>query len=476
VTQGSTAARAAELPGTRAAWLALPVILAGTFMVVLDFFIVNVAIPSIQSELRANAAQIEFVVAGYGLAYACGLITSGRLGDLFGRRRMYVIGLVLFTAASLVCGLAADAGVLVAARVVQGVAAAILSPQVLTILGLVYTGAQRARAFNAYGMVLALASVGGQLIGGVLIQADVAGLGWRSCFLINVPIGLLALAFTRKVVPESTVGGTAKLDVPGMVLVTLGLLAIVLPLVEGREHHWPLWAWLCLGASVPLLLAFVVVQRTRTSPLVDLSLFRRRVFTAGMVSVLSFYCGVASFFLILALYLQRGRGLTALGSGLVFTVMGAGFFVMSLTARRIAARLGGKALLLGAVLLVVGQAALIVTVDRIGVGGSVWALAPALLVDGAGLGLVMAPLNSLVLAGLPVELAGAASGVLTTTMQVGNSLGVALIGVVFYGALRAGDPASYGHALILSLYFLAGLAILLAMSIATLIRPPRRAG
>ncbi|WP_245722890.1 DHA2 family efflux MFS transporter permease subunit [Micromonospora matsumotoense] len=459
----------------------LPVVLAGTFMVVLDFFIVNVAIPSMQLELRADAAQIEFVVAGYGLAYACGLITAGRLGDIYGRRRLYLLGLTLFTLASLACGLAPNAAVLVAARVVQGVAAAVLSPQVLTILGLAYTGAQRARAFNAYGMVLALASVGGQLIGGLLIAADPAGLGWRTCFLINVPIGLVALLLTPRVVPESTVDGAVRLDVTGVVLVTLGLVAIVLPLVEGRERGWPAWAWACLAASVPLLALFVRSQHRRSargeSPLVDLALFGHRTFRVGMLAVICFYSGLASFFLVLALYLQRGRGLGALGSGLEFTVMGLGFFVASFAARPIAARLGARALVVGAALLLAGQVLLAVTVARQGVGGSLAAFAPALLIDGAGLGMVMAPLNSLVLAGLPARLAGAASGVLTTTMQLGNSLGVALIGLVFYARLRPSVAESYAQALTASLYYLIALAALLAVSLVVLARKrPATAG
>ncbi len=407
-------------PGERASALPLTVILAGTFMVVLDFFVVNVAIPSMQNELHATTAEIQLVVAGYGLAYASGLIMAGRLGDIFGRRRLYAIGLLLFTVSSLLCGLAPSPVVLVLARVAQGTAAAVLSPQVLTILGTAYTGPARQRAFTAYGLVLASASVGGQLIGGLLIKANLAGLGWRSCFLINVPIGVLALLLTPRVVPESRAEGGSKLDFVGMVLVTLGLVAVVLPLVEGRENGWPVWSWVCLALAVPLLTIFVGYQRGLSArggaPLLDLALFRERAFTVGMLSVLAFYTGMASFFLVLALYLQEGRGLSALGSGLTFAVMGAGFFASSVSARRVGRRLGRQALALGGVLIAAGQALLLVTVSTIGIRHSVSELFPALLLDGIGMGLVMAPLNATVLAGIPPRLAGAASGVLTTMM------------------------------------------------------------
>ncbi|MFF1307119.1 MFS transporter [Streptomyces sp. NPDC058307] len=448
--------------------LALPVILAGTFMVVLDFFIVNVAIPAVQHELDAGTDQVQLIVAGYGLAYACGLITAGRLGDVFGRRRLYVLGLLLFTVASLVCGIAPTASVLVLARVVQGVGAAVLSPQVLTILGVAYAGPARARAFTAYGMVLASASVGGQLIGGALIQADVAGLGWRSCFLINVPIGVAALLLTSRVVPESRAPQSGRLDIPGALVVTLGLVAVVLPLVEGREKGWPVWTWVCLALALPLLGVFAWYQhRLRArggSPLIDLVLFRQRAFTVGLVAVLVLYSGVASFFLVLALYLQQGRGLNALDSGLTFAVMGVGFFVTSLSARKLGTWLGRQALAIGGVVLAVGQLWLLLTVSHTGVGGSIWSLMPALLLDGAGLGMVMAPLNAIVLAGIAPQLAGAAAGVLTTMMQVGNAMGVALIGIIYYGRAD-GTPKSTAAGLDAGLVYLIALAVVLAVAI-----------
>src|SRR3954453_20036204 len=221
--------RASSLAGR---WAPLPVVLAGTFMVVLDFFLVNVALPSMQSDLHAGDGAIEWVVAGYALTSAVLLITAGRLGDQFGRRKVFSVGLALFTVASLACGVAGSAEMLVAARLLQGAAAAILMPNVLSIIGVAYEGADRARALTAYSLVMGLAAVGGQLIGGLLVQADIAGLGWRSCFLINVPIGVAALALAPHLVPESRTEQASSLDLAGTLLVTAGLTAVVLPLVE----------------------------------------------------------------------------------------------------------------------------------------------------------------------------------------------------------------------------------------------------
>jgi EmrB/QacA subfamily drug resistance transporter len=462
------------LPGLRHRWGALAILLTGSFIFTLDFFIVNVAIPSMQRELHANAAAVQFIVAGYGVATAAGLITGGRLGDLFGRRRMFFIGLALFCLASAACGLAPTSAVLVLARVVQGLAAALFAPQVLAILGVAYQGRDRIRAFTAYGLSLGLAAVCGQLIGGLLIQADVAGSGWRSVFLVNVPVGAAALLLTPRLVPESRVPG-GRLDLVGVALVTLGLVAIVLPLVEGRQQGWPAWTWACLAASAPLLLAFAAWERRLSaaggSPLIDLALFRQRAFTVGVLAALVFFAGMASFFLVLALYLQQGRGLSALASGVVFTAIGVGYFGTTLCAGRLAARFGPPALAAGALILAAGAGLLSVSIQHLGPGGHIAWLVPALVVDGAGMGLVLAPLNSTVLAGLAPRYAGTASGVLTTVIQVGNALGVALIGIIFFGALGRGE--GYADAMRASLVYLVALAVAVAALLLLLPRSPR---
>ncbi|TDD55759.1 MFS transporter [Nonomuraea terrae] len=442
----------------------LPTVLTGVFLTILDFFIVNVAIPAIQRDLHAGPAAIEWVVAGYGLAYGSGLVLGGRLGDVLGRRRMFAVGLALFTLASIGCGLAPGAGALIAARVAQGVAAAVLAPQVLAILRTAYSGAAQARALNAYAMTMGLAAVFGQLIGGLLIQADLFGLGWRACFLVNVPIGVAALALTRRVVPESRTGAPVRLDLGGAVLVTLALVAILLPLIEGREQGWPLWTWLSPVAAVVLFVAYG--RRRHASPLIDLTLFRERAFTAGLLTQLAFTMGMAAYFLIFALYVQDGVGLDALQAGLIFAPIGAGYLAASLLAPRFVAWFGRQTIALGGLIRAAGLVAILAMVAS---GAAVGWLAPALAVDGFGMGLALAPIMGTVLARVAPQQAGAAAGVLTTTQQVGSALGVGIVGIVFYGSLPDGVSQAFQHGLV---YLVA-----IAIAVAGLVQlVPRAAG
>jgi EmrB/QacA subfamily drug resistance transporter len=420
-------------------------------MVVLDFFIVNVALPSMQAHLHASDSAIEWVIAGYALTSAVFVITAGRLGDRFGRRRVYSLGLALFTLASAGCGAAATPTQLVIARLVQGVAAALLTPNVLSIIGVLYTGSDRIRALSIYGTVMGLAAVGGQLIGGALIAANPAGLGWRSCFLINLPVGAAALLLAPRLVPESRQREAQRIDTPGTLLVTAALTAIVLPLVDGRQHGWPAWTWLSLAIAPLLIAGFVAHQRALArhggSPLLDPTLFRHRSFSAGLLTQLCFWAGQASFFVVLALYLQSGRGLRPLPAGLVFTILAAAYVVASSLAPALAARRGRGVIAGGALTLAAGHALLLTAVADIGTRGSLAALIPGLLLVGAGMGLVLAPLATTILQTLEPERAGAASGMLTTMQNVGNALGVAVTGVIFFGALHSGYATAFELAL-----------------------------
>ncbi|MFD1320237.1 DHA2 family efflux MFS transporter permease subunit [Micromonospora sonneratiae] len=421
----------------------MPTVLTGVFITILDFFIVNVTIPATQLDLHASATAMEWVVAGYGLAYGSGLILGGRLGDMFGRRRMFVIGLTLFTLTSIACGLAPDATTLVTARVTQGASAALLAPQVLAILRTTYSGSAQARAINLYALTMGLAAVFGQLIGGLLIQADLFGLGWRLCFLINVPIGVAALIMTRRAVPESRLSGTTRLDLGGTVLVTLALVATLLPLIEGREQGWPLWTWLSFAVATALFLAYG--RRRHESPLIDLSLFRERAFTVGLLTQLTFTMGMAAYFLIFALYTQQGRGLDALQAGLIFAPMGAGYLAASLLASRLVARFGRQVIALGGLTRALGLAALLVMVAQ---DSPISWLVPALIIDGIGMGLALAPIMGTVLARVAPHHAGAAAGALTTAQQVGGAIGVGIVGIVFYGSLSAGVAQAFQHSLV----------------------------
>jgi EmrB/QacA subfamily drug resistance transporter len=446
--------------------------MAGTFMVVLDFFIVNVALPSMRTDLGAGASAIEWVVAGYGLTLAVFMITAGRLADKLGRRRMLCIGLALFTLTSAACGVAPTPQALVAARLIQGLAAALMTPSILSIIGVVYTGAARVKALSVYGMVLGLAAVGGQLLGGALIEADLAGAGWRSCFLINLPIGLAALALAPFLIPESRAREPRPIDIVGTLLLTAGLVAIVLPLVEGRQQGWPAWTWISLGFAPVLLGACFFQQRTLArkggAPLLSFELLRERAYSGGLLTQLFFWCGQASFFLVLALYLQTGRGYCPLDAGLVFTILAVAYLASSLRAPALTIRYGRRLVALGALTLAAGHGILLAAVLDIGTGGSLLALAPRLLLIGAGMGLCITPLTSIVMSNLPAEQSGAASGALSTMQQLGNALGVALTGVIFFGALQHG----YARALELSLAELA--VLLLAVAVLTRVLPAKR--
>ncbi|WP_066978240.1 MFS transporter [Streptomyces sp. NRRL F-4489] len=473
MTSPQTAGRAVE----PTSWAPLAVVLIGGFIAFLDFFIANVAIPSIQSDLGAGAPETQLVMVGYGAALCVGLITGGRMGDLFGPRRMFVIGLALFTAASAACGFAPSIWFLIVTRIVQGLSSAMLTPQVLAVVSHVYTGEARGRAFGAYGLMLGLSGLCGQLIGGLLIALDVAGLGWRTVFLINIPIGLVILALTPRIVPPIRTGTGAELDLPGAAMATLSLAAVVLPLLEGREQGWPVWTWLSLIAAVPLFVLFLTHQRRRAArnaaPLIDPGLFRERGFTVGVTAYFVYFMSMGSFFLLFALYMQEGRGWDPLPSGLLFTTMSAGFFGSSFLAGKFAARVGNQVIALGAGLVAVGYGIVGLIVAHIGTDGTAGWVAPGLLVAGFGMGLVAAPLPAAALAGIDPKHASSASGVLSTAMEGGAALGVSLVGVVFFGAL--GDPPApdnYPTAFSLGIAVIVAFPVLVTLLVQALPKPP----
>jgi EmrB/QacA subfamily drug resistance transporter len=444
--------------------LTMAVLMAGTFVFVLDFFIVNVAIPSTQTELGASDSQVQLIVATYAIAISALMILGGRLGDLFGRRRLFMVGLALFTASSALCGAAPGVTMLLVGRVLQGIGAALFAPQVLSIIGVTFDGDERRRAVTTYGLTMGLAAAGGQLIGGALIALNLFDLDWRTCYLVNVPIGIVALALAPRAIAESRVEGDRRLDFLGAALAGATLVAIVLPLVEGRRQGWPAWTFVCLAAAVPLALAFVRRQRrlaaTGGAPLVHPDLFRERAFTVGVLASVVFYAGMASFFLVLAVYLQEGCGLSALDSGLVFTGLAGGYLAASLGAEALAPRFGRQVLAAGGIVRAAALAGLALTVGAIGTGGSPLLLVPALTVDGIGMGLLTAPLVATVVGGMDPRHAGAASGVLSTANQVGNTIGVAAVGAIFYGAL--GPNGDYAGAFELALVAVAAVCLAVA--------------
>jgi EmrB/QacA subfamily drug resistance transporter len=445
--------------------ISILVLLAGTFMAVLDFFIVNVAIPGMQHDLRASDAEIQLVVAGYAVAYASALIIGSRLGDRFGRRRIFLLGVRLFAVSSAICGFTPNAEVLVAARLAQGLSAALLSPQVLAIFGAELGPSAKAHALVAYGFVMGIASVFAQVIGGALIGLDPLGAGWRACFLINVPIGLITAALAARMTPESRAPTAPRLDLPGMILISAALAAFTVPLIEGRQHGWPTWTFVLLASAVLLFLAFtrweIHTKRHGTVPLIDTDLFHEPSFNLGLAAQLIFYMSMAGFYLVLSLYLQAGRGLTPLQAGLIFIANGVGYLCTSSQVGRLAKRLDQRVIALAALVRAVGLGVLLLTVTKIGVAGSSLWLIPGLLLNGAGTGLAVSPLASTVLSRIPVRYVGAASGVLTTGLQIGNAAGVALIGIIFYAVLRR-PSLDYAQAFISALIYLIAMSLALA--------------
>jgi EmrB/QacA subfamily drug resistance transporter len=420
-------------------WLTLIILLLAAFMNLLDVSIVNIAIPSIQRNLGASYADVQWALAGSTLAYALVLITGGRLGDTFGRKRLFLIGVTGFTVMSALCGAAQGPGMLIACRVAQGAMGAIMVPQVLAVIQVIFPPAERIKALAGFGITAGLGTVSGPLIGGLLIQHNLFGLGWRPIFLINVPVGIIAVAASAVLVRESRAPRTPRLDPAGVGLISAALLLLLYPLVEGRQAGWPAWTFAAMAAAAPVLAAFAryetVKARRDGSPLVPLTLFRDRGFAAGMAVTVAFFLGIASFGLVLTLFLQTGLGFTPLHAGLTFLPFSAGVLVASGAAARLAPRFGRGVTMAGALIIAAAMVSLIVIVHHYGAAVTTWELTPGLAAAGLGLGTVIAPLADIVLDRVPAQDAGSASGVFNTGLQVGNSIGIALIGVIFFGLL-----------------------------------------
>jgi EmrB/QacA subfamily drug resistance transporter len=470
-------------------WRGLGVLLCGTAMGLLDLFIVNVAAPSIQQGLHAGFAQIQLVIGAYVLAYAAGLITGGRLGDRYGRRCVFMVGVAVFTLASLGCGLAGTITALIALRVAQGLGAALMLPQVLSVVQVSFAPDERPRALGFYAATIGGASIAGQLVGGGLITADIAGLGWRAVFLVNVPAGIAALLAAPRLIPESRSERLPGLDGLGVALLAVGLVALLYPLVEGLAAGWPIWATVSIAASAVAFAAFLawerrLAQRRAGAPLLPPALLHQPGFLLGAGAVVAFYSANAGLFLLLAYHLQEGLGLDPLQSGLVFLPLGLGFGLTSLRSGQLVARRGPRILVAGAGLLALGVFSLIAVAYAISATAQPFALLPGLMVAGIGGGVVAAPLIRVVLGTTRPQDAGAASGVLLTLTQTGNALGVALLGAMFTAVLgaRPGTAAaahktmtSFAHAFGTSLagvIILSVLAGLLLLTLATRPRPP----
>jgi EmrB/QacA subfamily drug resistance transporter len=433
-------------------WVTISIVLAALFMGVLDGFIVIVADPSIVADLHASANDVQWVLAGYQLSYAVFIITASRLADLFGRKRIFLLGIALFTLASVACALSPNAGSLIGARVIQGLGAALMVPQVFAFITVLVPAARRHSVYGVVGIVLGMATISGQVIGGLLIAANLFDTGWRLVFWVNVPIGIIMVLLAARYVPASRPAGTRKLDLPGVLALSAALFLLVLPLIQGQQAGWPAWVWACFAGSAVAFGLFIVIERVVErrggDPVLPLALFEQRSFSLGIVLVMALYALIYSYYLALSETMQQGLGLSALGAGLVYTPAAVVFFTFSMIASRIIPRYGRRVLEAGAIILSLGYLVtgiLLVSGPRI----TPLLVIPPLMLQSLGGGMVITPALNTVLSRVKPESAGAASGALSTAQQIGGALGVAIIGAVFFGTFHpaaVGRVAAAGHA------------------------------
>ncbi len=421
--------------------LATGILVFAAFMDLLDVTIVNVALPAIRSDLHATPAHIEWILGGYTLAFAVLLITGGRLGDIFGRQRIFLLGVAGFTLASAAACVAGNGDVLVAARIVQGGFAAMMVPQLLSSVQVLYEPRERAAVFGLIGAVSGTAAVIGPLLGGWLVTSDAFGIGWRSIFLINIPVGIVLFVLAVRALPNTRSDRAPRLDLPGVALATTGLFLLVYPLIAGREQGWPGWIWGMFAASAIVLLAFVINQicteRRTHSSLLPMHLLTNRGFASGLVTQATFQGSMAGFVLCLTIYLQSGLGFSAIHAGLVLLPFSLGAFVGVGISAPFGLKLGKVVPFAGAICQAVGIWWLARIVADQGDGLTGWDATLPMLLAGIGLGLLVVPLIDIALTTVPTEDAGAASGTFSTFQQLGAALGIAIIGVVFFNS--AGD-------------------------------------
>ncbi|MEU3981159.1 MFS transporter [Streptomyces sp. NPDC026672] len=436
-------------------------VLLAAALPLVDFFIVNVALPTMGRDLDASEAVLELVVAGYGLAYAVLLVLGGRLGDLFGRRRLFIGGMAAFGLTSLACGLAPDAWSLVGARVAQGAAAAAMLPQVLATIQASTKGARRARAMSLYGATAGLSMVAGQILGGVLVAADIAGTGWRSVFLVNVPVVVIGLVLAVRTVPETRSHHPEPVDGAGTVLLAVSLLTLLAPLTEGRAAGWPLWTWLSLAAFPFAAWGFYAVERREDragrTPLVPPSLLELASLRRGLVLIVPFSIGFSGFMFVIAVALQQGAHLGPVQAGLALAPMAVAFFLVSLAGPRLVGRYGTRVVTAGSVLQGVGVALIALAAWRDWPHLGFTELLPGVAVAGAGQALQLPVVLRLVLSEVPAARAGVGSGVMVTTQQSALALGVATLGTLF---LSLSSSHGMGDALVITLLVqLAGIVL-----------------
>ena len=422
-------------------WTALIIMLLAMFINIVDMSIVNVALPGLQKGLGASSSQIEWVVAAYVLAFALGLLPFGRLGDIAGRKRIFLLGVAGFTLASVLCGIAPNINLLIIARIIQGIAGSMMIPQILAIAQVTFPPKERGFAFSFFGLTAGLASVAGPLMGGLIISANLWGLDWRPIFLVNLPIGIFALIAAWRVVPETPPHPGLSHDAGGILLSIIGILLLVFPLIEGRNYGWPLWSFAMIAASFAVFALFYLWEKRREAAgqtqLLSVSLMKNRNFAIGSLVTMIFFSGLPGFFFILVLFLQSGFGLTPLESGLTTIPFPAGVLLASVFSGRIGSKMMPQRLMGGALLMVAGMAALRYIIGGVTDEVNHWLLVAPLVISGFGIGVSISALFQTILMGVPPRDAGSGSGALQAFQQIGGALGVALVGELFFSKLTA---------------------------------------
>lgn len=428
--------------------IALVIVALAFVMDLLDNTIVNIAIPSIRTNLGASYSAIQWLVAGYSLAFALLLVTGGRMGDVFGYKKLFIGGVAGFTLASLLSGVAPNTAVLITARVLQGACAALMVPQVMSLMQVMYRPEERGGINGLFGALGGLAASLGPVVGGLLIKWNVFGWDWRPIFLINVPVGLFALFAGIKYLPKGKSPHPLRLDIFGTLLIVAAMFLLVFPLIQGREYGWPAWAFVLMAASLPGLVFFGLWQRrkerTDGSPLVLPRLFKNHSFGVGLGVNMIFEMAMIGFFLTFTLVLQIGLGYSAVHAALTGIPTAFGIaLTMAVAGEKLVPKLGRRALMIGTVVMAAGLGLVTWVMHRYNLGLHSWQLIPGLLLVGVGMGFVFGSLFAAVLNGVDARHAGSASGVLNAVQQVGGAVGVAIIGVIFFGQLSGGAPASF---------------------------------
>ncbi|MBV8925419.1 MAG: MFS transporter [Bradyrhizobium sp.] len=452
-------------------WWVLAIVVAAQFIFGVDAFVVNVAIPTIAVELHASTAEVESVIAIYLIAYATLIVTGGRLGDIYGIKSIFLAGVSGFTLTSLWCGLAQSAPELIAARLAQGATAALMVPQVLATLHLLFVDQARARAFGIYGIVLGLAGAAGFALGGMLVTFDLGGLGWRTVFFVNVPFGILIIMAAFKIMPSVPRRSATRLDVPGAIVLFLGLLCLIGPLLFGHELHWSPPVWLAMAAGAPIMAGFVklerAVERRGGMPLIDLALLSDTAFMRGLAAAFFFFFANLSFYLVMTMFMQKALAIPPIKAGCVFVPLALTFVIASRLGSVRARHRGTLVLIEGCAIQIAGLLALALMVALVPTPGALM-LASILMIFGYGQGLVMAPLSGIVLSSVKPASAGSGSGMYGTTAQIANAAGVAAIGAVFFAVASA-------HAAQAALFAALVLFVLSLMASAALLSWMRRA-